>query len=251
MLVITAVIPARAGSKRVPMKNIRSLGGKPLIDWSISSAVESSQIAQVLVSTDDVAIVANSSFLSGAKKKFENAEIGTVLEIQAKLLIHKRSLSTSADRSKTITVIEEIDRDFKDLGEDILLLQPTSPFRGSDEISALVDFKKITFSESVFSVSQASSPHPLKSFKINSENKVSGDVTIFEILRTPEQELPILYTPDGAYYFSEKISLLRDRKFVTEKSRCFIRNGFNTVNIDSEEDLIFAQFLLDQKLIRL
>ena len=246
---ITAVIPARGGSKRVPMKNIRNLGGKPLIDWTISSALESSLITQILISTDDAAVVGNSTFLAESKTIFEKARTGTVYEVQPRLLIHKRSPSSSTDQALTISVIEEINSDFKELGDEIMLLQTTSPFRAPNEISALIEFKKATFSDSVFSVSQATSPHPLKTFIIDSKKNVEAKELIFEMLRTPEQYLPKLYFPDGAFYLSEKEALLRERRFVTEKSRCFVRDGYKTINIDSEQDLLFAQYILDKNLI--
>ena len=48
-----AIIPARGGSKGVPKKNIRILGGKPLIQWTIEAALNSSKVDRVILSTDD------------------------------------------------------------------------------------------------------------------------------------------------------------------------------------------------------
>ena len=54
---ILAIIPARAGSKRLPGKNIKELAGKPLIQWSMEAAKNSALLTEVIVSTDDEKIV--------------------------------------------------------------------------------------------------------------------------------------------------------------------------------------------------
>ena len=51
-----AVIPARGGSKRIPRKNIRPFGGRPMIAWSIEAALQSGCFNRVIVSTDDAQI---------------------------------------------------------------------------------------------------------------------------------------------------------------------------------------------------
>lgn len=247
---ITALIPARGGSKRVHMKNIRSLGGRPLIDWTISCALNSARIQQSLVSTDDSDVVGNSTFLSMFRDEFNSAEIGKIIGICPGLFLHKRGMFTSNDQAKTISLVEEIDSDFVELSDEILLLQPTSPFRTISEIDSIVEVKLKSGSESVFSVARATSPHPYKTFRLNATGGVDEEDSIFETLSTPEQNLPVLYSPDGAYYLSDKNALLERKKFVTGNSTCFVRSGPNTMNIDTEEDLLYAQYLIDSKLVQ-
>ena len=58
MMRYLAIIPARGGSKRVPRKNVRKLGGKPLVAWTIEAAQQSKKINCIVVSSDDAEILA-------------------------------------------------------------------------------------------------------------------------------------------------------------------------------------------------
>ncbi|MBT3784217.1 acylneuraminate cytidylyltransferase family protein, partial [bacterium] len=84
---VLAIIPARSGSKGVPGKNIRELGGYPLLAYSVAAAVLSSRITRVLVSTDDAQI----------------AEIGKKFGAEAPFL---RPLEFSLDRSSDLEWVE-------------------------------------------------------------------------------------------------------------------------------------------------
>ena len=110
---ILALIPARSGSKRVPDKNIRLLGGKPLIVWTIVMALGITGICDVLVSTDSIEIQTISS-AAGAKVPWLRPD------------------QIATDEASSVDVaIHALDWYEKECGEigGLLLLQPTSPFR--------------------------------------------------------------------------------------------------------------------------
>jgi len=104
-----AVIPARGGSKSVPRKNIRKLGNRPLISWSIDAAKAAKGIDRVVVSTDDKEI--------GAVSKSFGAEV----------LWRPDELAT--DEATTIAVLQYIAREQAPEAGTLVVLQPTSPLR--------------------------------------------------------------------------------------------------------------------------
>ena len=242
---ITALIPARGGSKRVPLKNVREVGGKSLIDWSINLALDSRLIGKTIVSTDSNEIVANSEYLSPFLENFQTSKVGSLVEIFPSLVIHKRSPESANDTSKTFSIVQELFQNPESISEELLLLQPTSPFRSPEEIIEIVALKKKTNAESVFSVKKVESPHPSKCFQIDDQSHISISGKILANLQTPEQQMPTFYAPDGAFYLASRELLRKEKVFVNHDSICFIRSGPKTINIDTELDLSFAQFLSD------
>ncbi len=242
---ITALIPARGGSKRVPLKNVRTVGGKALIDWSIDLALESTLIGKTIVSTDSTEIVTNSAQLSPYLENFQTSKTGSLIEIAPSLAIHKRSPESANDHSKTFSIVSEIFQISEAISEELLLLQPTSPFRTHKEILEIAELKQKTNADSIFSVRKAESPHPSKCFQIDEKGHISISKMGMENLQTPEQELPNFYAPDGAFYLVSREFLESERVFVNRDSICFIRSGPKTINIDTEFDLNFAQYLYD------
>ena len=112
-----AVIPARGGSKGLPGKNIKILNGKPLIAWSIESALASSQIDRVIVSTDSEEIK-KVALLYGAE-------------------VINRPAYLSTDEATTIAVLEHIQQLIPRI-ESMVVLQPTSPLRDSGLIDECI-----------------------------------------------------------------------------------------------------------------
>lgn len=113
-----AIIPARGGSKGLPGKNIKLLNNKPLIAWSIESALQSKKIDRVIVSTDsdDIKNVA--------------------LKYGAEVIDRPTHLST--DEATTISVLEHIIEEIP-LAYSIVVLQPTSPLRDDNLIDNCIE----------------------------------------------------------------------------------------------------------------
>lgn len=108
-----AIIPARGGSKGLPGKNIRPIAGKPLIQWSVLSALESRSRIRVVVSTDDQQI-ADAALAAGAEVPF------------------MRPASLAEDTTPTEPVMLHALEALEQAGDSfdaVILLQPTSPFR--------------------------------------------------------------------------------------------------------------------------
>ena len=114
-----AIIPARGGSKQIKNKNIKKFFGKPLIHWTIEAAINSNSIDKIYVSTDSESIIKKC-------KNFKN-----------KIFISKRPKNLSKDNSKMNDVIKNFFRS-KNLKKKkflgLIILQPTSPLRSSEDI---------------------------------------------------------------------------------------------------------------------
>ena len=115
---ILAVIPARGGSKRLPGKNIKSLGGRPLITWSIDIAKNIPDVCDILVSTDDPSIASVSSAAGALVPWLRPSELAT-------------DTATSVDAVLHALDWYEAEHDTVD---GVLLLQPTSPYRSRETI---------------------------------------------------------------------------------------------------------------------
>lgn len=122
-LKIISVIPARAGSKRIPGKNKFVFQGQALIEWSIKFAIKCKYFNDIILSMDDEEI----------KKICRNYKIG----------FHKRSKKLSSDTSSTFDLIKDIYYNYLNQSADIIfLLQPTSPLREENMINDALELIK-------------------------------------------------------------------------------------------------------------
>ncbi len=133
---VLGIVPARGGSKGIARKNIRLLGGKPLIVYTASAALKSVGISRVLLSTDDPEI----------------AEIGKAAGLEAPFL---RPSELALDSTPMIDVVLHAIRWIQSHGEEydaICLLQPTSPLRSAHTIDRCISLLWERDVESVISV---------------------------------------------------------------------------------------------------
>ena len=127
MLNILAIIPARGGSKAIPLKNLYKLNKKPLIQYTIESALASNIFKKIIVSSDSQKIL-------NFSKKFK------------KISLHKRPLKYSRDFSSTDSVVEIVlddEKKNKEMKYDfICIIEPTSPLRSKESLKKAYNFIK-------------------------------------------------------------------------------------------------------------
>ena len=131
---ILAFIPARGGSKGIPNKNIKLFNGKPLIEWTIESALKSKLIHKVIVSSDSKKILSLS----------KNFGADVIL----------RPKNISGDRSTTESAINHCIKNLEDSFDVIVLLSPTSPIRRKEDIDNAIKQFKLKKLDSCFSASR-------------------------------------------------------------------------------------------------
>jgi CMP-N,N'-diacetyllegionaminic acid synthase len=214
---VLGLIPARGGSQTVKRKNMVDLGGIPLIEWTIRTALASS-ISKLIVSTDDLEI-AEFSQSKGCEVPFiRPSELATNSALSIDVVNH------------ALNVINE---DF----DAVMLLQPTTPFRTPEDIEQ--SLKIIGDASSVISVSAVEGPHPARMKYI--ESGLLIDPPFAEpIENMPRQQLRKIFVRNGAIYLT-KVPYIRQGSFKGLKSRALIMPEERSVNIDSHFDLRIAR----------
>tara|TARA_Y100000589_G_scaffold264148_1_gene254762 strand:- start:1206 stop:1889 length:684 start_codon:yes stop_codon:yes gene_type:complete len=220
---LAALIPARGGSKGIPNKNSKLFKGKPLIQWTISQALNSEYIDRVIVLTDNSKI----------------AEISRNCGAEIPFL---RPSYLATDFSPIIeTIIYALDK----LPEisDLILLQPTSPLRRLSDIKNIVDLRNIHQRESAVSVCEISE-YPQWMFRL--ENNFMSNYLPQEKLSKRRQDLENLYILNGAIYLSTKKHLIDHKNFISEKTLPYVMNKEYSVDIDDQIDWEYAELIYDK-----
>lgn len=214
---ILAIVPARAGSKRLPGKNLLDLHGKPLIRWTLEAALQSNVVDRLVVSSDDDKILA------------EGKRLG--------LQTLRRPDYLASDNAATLDVLLHI---LDTLAKEnvrparVMLLQPTSPLRTAEDISQAVRKMSETGTESIISVCQCEHS-PLWSNILGFDGAMDEFLRP-EILNQRSQDLPVYYRLNGAIYLAKTDSFLRSRGFFMSNSQALIMPVERSIDIDTYLD---------------
>lgn len=212
-----AIIPARGGSKRLPNKNIKQLGEHPLIAHSIMFAQKNNTIIDdIYVSTNDAKI-----------KKI-------ALKFGAKVI--DRPEAISGDFEPTVSALKNVLENITDKVSNVILLQPTNPLRPSNLIvDAFQDYQTGNY-DSLFTVSQ----NFHKFGKIINNKFIPFNYTIGQ----RSQDIEPLFYENGLLYIC-KAKLILENKIISESAYAKIVNHiFTNVDIDTQEDFDYAEYLI-------
>ena len=240
-----SIIPARAGSIGVNKKNTRKLSDRPLIRWTFDFVISHSSNEAVVITTDDPQII--STCLGGeSEENFVRMQEASVSRVREGVYMHKRRSKDAESNSPTVdSVVDLLNSDLLvAFREDwIWLFQPTSPFRNATELKEIEKFVGEANFDSLISVKKFESPHPLKAIKIDQQNHIVENSN-FKNLEIPRQELGSFFSPDGAYYVTKAKSILENHIFYGGRNFSYERSGLRTLNIDTEIDFDFAEFII-------
>ena len=222
------VIPARKNSKRLKNKNILMLGHKKLIEWTIDHAKQIFPINNIVVSSDSDEIL-NLSLTKGIVNSWVRPKkLSTSKASSADVCIH---VSTQYEKKCSTEV------------KNIILLQPTSPFRNIYSTKKGVKLFKANPNVSVVAMTK-SKEHPFWCFK-NSTNRKSKTVEPYmnhSFLSKPSQDLPPSFFPTGSFFMISKDQLLKYKSFYTPKILpLLINDRSETIDIDTFDDFEFAK----------
>jgi CMP-N,N'-diacetyllegionaminic acid synthase len=220
---ILALITARGGSKRLPGKNIRPLGGRPLIAWSIDAVRGLPEICDILVSTDDEQI----------------AQVARTVGASVPWL---RPVDLSGDTAGSVDVsLHALDWYESEYGavDGLLLLQPTSPFRSAAIIARGLDMFAPLPHRSVVSVSPAAS-HPLWCYRVTGNSMTPYIAKTGEATRS--QDLPPAHVLNGALYLIRPDQLRAMRTFCPPDVQPLVMEStWEGIDIDTPWDWFLAQ----------
>ncbi len=225
---ILAIIPARGGSKKLPGKNIKMMAGKPLIAYTIISALESKYIDKTIVSTDSQKIIEVS--------KRYGAEV-----IQ-------RPEYISADNSKTIGavlhVLEVLEKK-KYIPDIVILLQPTSPLRTMNDIDKAIEsfLKNKDNCELVMGVCEIK---PSAYWALKMEGAHLKSLFGLNFLAERNQDLPKIYIPNGSIYVITPGIIKKYQAIHAPKIIPYFMSKEKSIDIDDEAEFLTAEKLLNK-----
>ena len=216
------VIPARGGSKRIPLKNIKIFNDKPIIAYSIEAALKSNCFDRVIVSTDDDQI-------AEVAKKY-GAEVPFI-----------RPAELSNDYIGTIPVIKHTIEWFENNNnsiQDVCCLYATAPFIQSKIISrAYQQFKDLN-SDYCFSVTSFVFPIQ-RAIKLVNKNKVS--MFYPEYLNMRSQDLDEAYHDAGQFYWGKAQAFIDELPIFSEVASPYVLPRYLVQDIDTLDDWIRAE----------
>jgi CMP-N,N'-diacetyllegionaminic acid synthase len=226
---ILGIIPARGGSKGVPRKNIKRIADKPLINYTIEAALNSN-LDKVIISTDDDEI-ANFAIEAGAEVPF------------------KRPHNLASDTAKSIDVaihaLLEMERISGEKYDAIMLLQPTTPFRNTEDINnAISILESNAEADSVISVVDVLAHHPAR-MKFLKDGTLLDPPFCEAYENQNRQELEPMYIRNGAIYLTKRATILNN----SYKGKCckaLIMPDSRSVNIDTINDFEFAEWTFNK-----
>lgn len=226
----TAIIPARGGSKRIPRKNIRQFHGRPMIAWTIDTAINSGLFSNVIVSTDD-------------------AEIAAIAQEHGAQVPFLRPADFSNDYATTKDVMRhavtwlaknQIESDF------VCCLYATAPFLQAEDVVKGLRALQESTAEYAYAVTEFDySPH--RALIKNQNGQVSLEKP--ELAAVRSQDLPSLVHDAGQFYWAKTETWLTQREILSSAGIGIEIPRSQAQDIDNEEDwkLAEALFILNQQ----
>lgn len=224
-----AVIPARAGSKRIPNKNIYKIQGQPVISYAISNALNSGLFSEVFVSTD-------------------SPQIASVAQSFGATVKNLRESNLSDDHTKTIEVISGFVKSTFDPGsypEFICCIYPVTPLLSTERLQEGFNLAKQHPSDFVFAAIPTNS-HPERTFRINSELQARLEHTDRADTRT--QDLSPYFQDAGQFYWAATKTWTSSKSILGSDCRAVKLNKYEVVDVDEIEDMKLVETLLRAKI---
>lgn len=224
------IIPARAGSKGLPGKNIKILGDKPLVSYSIEFAL------QIREGNDEICVTTNDEDVFKIASNFGIPPI------------FKRPKELSTDTTPSSEVISHVLNEYKKINktfDKIVLLQPTSPFR---KISDYVGMKKLYTeknAEMVVSVKIAKENPFFNLFKENDNGRLEPFVN--DSSYTRRQDCPKAFAYNGSIYIVSVYAFEQKKTFSFDQIYMYLMPEERSIDIDNPVDWVLAEYFLNKQ----
>lgn len=229
---VLGLVPARGGSKGVPRKNVRPLGGRPLLAWTAEAALGARTLARVVLSTDDAEI----------------AEVGRACGLDVPFL---RPPELARDDTPTLPVMQDVVRRLEAAGDRfdaICLLQPTNPFRTSADIDACVARLAESGADAVVSVLAVPAEHnPHWVYFRDADGALR--LSTGEPQPLPRRQLlPAAFHREGSVYVTRRDVLMERGSLYGDRVLGHEMDPARSVNIDTLADWARAEALVESLL---
>jgi N-acylneuraminate cytidylyltransferase len=219
---VLGLIPARGGSKGVPRKNVRMLGGKPVLQWTADAAHASVYIDRLVLSTDDDEIAA----------------LGRSLGLEVPF---RRPEAASSDEASAQTVIRHALAALGDSFKFLVYLQPTSPFRTARDIDGCLERLVASDADACVSVTESRTKAEWLFFMGSDERLVP---VVGDAPRQRRQELRVAFELNGAVYATRVEAYEREGSFLTGQVLPWIMPSERSIDLDDLIDFDRAEEIL-------
>lgn len=227
---ILGIIPARAGSKRLPRKNVLPLAGKPLVCWVIEAARAARSLDRLVVSSDDPEVLSLARGYDPSIPLQRPAELAT-------------------DTAPAIDYVKHALGYLEQRGEGpfsvVVIMQPTSPLTQPEDIDATVQLLERSHADTAVSVFQPDQViHPFK-LKVMDGDRLLPYLRE-ERGRMAAHELPRIYVRNGAVYATRR-HVIDTGQIIGPDCRGYVMPRERSIDVNDELDYRFAEFLVERR----
>jgi len=216
---VLGIVPARGGSKGIPGKNVRPLGGKPLLVHTAEAALAARRLTRVVLTTDDEGI----------------AEIGRGCGLEVPFL---RPAELAMDDTPTLPVLQHVVTALEKTGDRfdaVCLLQPTSPFRRAGDIDGCIELLETADLDAVVSVLPVPPEHNPHWVYFRDGDGLLRLATGEDQPIPRRQELPPAFHRDGSVYVTRRNVLMEGNSLYGKRLGGFLADS-RSVNLDTPAD---------------
>lgn len=230
---VIAIVPARGGSKGLPRKNLRGLGGLPLVAWSVAAGLEATAVGAVIVSTEDEEI-ASVARACGAEVPF----------------LRPRELAQ--DDTPDLPVFEHalgwLERERGWRPELVVQLRPTSPFRPVGMVDEAIERLRAQPEADALRSVTSPSQTPFKMWRLSGRllEPLLGTLGE-ELFNAPRQRLPSVYWQTGHLDVIRRATLVEMGSMTGRRIAPFVVEPRYAIDIDTLEQLELAEWLLSRE----
>ena len=218
-----AVIPARSGSKRLPGKNKRMLGGIPMFQWSLNAAISSKLFQKIILTTDD-------------------PEIIELAKVYPRLSVLRRPAALAGDDTASIDVLMHATNNLS--FKYVCLLQPTSPLRTANDI---LRSKALLLEENGESLVSVTKIHHPNHWQFSDQCTTIPTGFSRQIRDTKRDDFKFSYLLNGAIYWYDKDCLIKHKKTIIDGAQIYEMPPSRSIDVDTLEDFIQCEAMLHIK----
>ena len=228
---IIGIVPARGGSKGLPGKNIMTLCGKPLIEWSIEAGLACKYIDEVIVTTD-------------------SEEIALIAKAAGALVPFLRPPELACDTSTTVDTVKHVIDYYQTIDkyfDYIVLLEPTSPLRAKDDLKCMIE-KINSLDEKYDAIISLGEVHEHPSIM---KKIVNTDIQPYcneLVMATRRQDNEVAYFPYGVAYIIKTKILIEKETFYPSRTTYWIIKRYQCFEIDDIYDFLAIEVIMKTKI---